>query len=431
MPKVEPVLLKHVGVEGSTTFDYYQSHGGYEVARKALTSMKPEEVTEIVKGSGLRGRGGAGFPCGMKWTFVPKDSPKPKYLVVNADESEPGTFKDRVLIENDPHALIEGIILAAYAIGSHTSYIYIRGEFGHPYRVFKRAVEEAYDRGALGKGALSSKWDLDLFIHRGAGAYICGEETALLSSIEGKRGYPKIKPPFPAVEGLFRCPTIVNNVETLMMVPHIVKNGAAWLKQWGTEKSPGLKVFGVSGHVKRPGLYELPLGIPVRELIFEHAGGIRDGHTFKGVIPGGASSGVLTEKELDTKLDFDTLGAMGMILGTAGAIVMDETVCMVDALWNLLRFFHHESCGQCTPCREGTGWLDKMVARIERGEGRKEYIDMMLEVAQIVRPVMFCALADAAAIPTKQFITRFRPEFERHIEAKGCPLRQEAVAARP
>jgi NADH-quinone oxidoreductase subunit F len=422
MPKVEPVLLKHVGVEGSTTFAYYKSHGGYEVARQALSTRRPEDVIEAVKASGLRGRGGAGFPCGMKWSFVPKDSPKPKYLVVNADESEPGTFKDRILIENDPHALLEGIILAAYAIGSRTCYVYLRGEFGPQFRILQRAVEEAYDNKILGRGILGTKVDLDVHLHRGAGAYICGEETALLSSLEGKRGYPKIKPPFPAVEGLFRCPTIVNNVETLMMVPPILRNGPAWFRQWGTEKSPGLKVFGVSGHVNRPGVYELPLGIPIRELIYEHAGGILGGRRLKGVIPGGASSGVLTERELDTKMDFDTLGSMGMILGTAGAIVMDDTVCMVNALCNLLHFFHHESCGQCTPCREGTGWLHKVVARIDRGEGRREDIDLLVEVAQNMTGRTICALADAAAIPTKQFVARFRDEFERHVAERGCPL---------
>jgi NADH-quinone oxidoreductase subunit F len=423
MAEFKPVLLRHRGQEGSTTIDFALKHGAYEQAKRVLKDLKPAEVIDTVKASGLRGRGGAGFPCGMKWGFVPKDSAKPKYLVVNADESEPGTFKDRVLIETDPHALLEGTIISAYAIDAHVAYIYIRGEFVSQAKILEKAIAEAREKGFIGKNIFGSGYDLQVTVHRGAGAYICGEETGLLSSIEGGRGCPKIKPPFPAVEGLFRCPTIINNVETLMAVPPIMANGPDWFKQWGNERNAGFKVYGLSGHVNKPGAYELPLCIPVRELVYDHGGGIPNGRTIKAVIPGGASSGVLTADELDTPMDFDTLMKMDLILGTACACVLDETVCMVDALWNCLRFFHHESCGQCTPCREGTGWLEKMVAKIEKGEGKKEYIDLIDEVAGKMRFKTICALADAAAIPAQAFVKRFRAEFEQHIEEKRCPLK--------
>lgn len=422
------MILKHVNEPNSETIEHYLGRGGYEMARKAVTQMKPEEVTKVVQDSGLRGRGGAGFATGLKWTFVPKGSPKPKYLVCNADESEPATFKDRIILEKDPHQVIEGMILAAYAIGANTAYIYIRGEFGKGYRVFQKALEEAYARGFLGRNIFGSPYSLDITIHRGAGAYICGEETALLSSIEGKRGYPKIKPPFPAVEGLFGCPTIINNVETLATVPHILRNGPQWFRQFGNEKSPGLKIFGISGHVKRPGLYELPLGTPLRKIIYDAAGGIRNGKKLKAVIPGGSSAGVLTADEIDLPMDFESLAAKGQILGTAGIIVMDEDTCMVRALWNVLRFYHHESCGQCTPCREGTGWLEKMVARIERGGGRPEDLDLMVETGNNMCGRTICVLADAAAYPTKHFISRFRGEFEEHMKRGGCPFRRDGVA---
>jgi NADH-quinone oxidoreductase subunit F len=422
--RFEPVLLKYVREKGSNTLAFYRSHAGYEAAQKVLTSMKPQETIDLVKASGLRGRGGAGFPTGSKWDFVPKQTTKPKYLVCNADESEPGTFKDRVLLENDPHGTIEGCLIAAYAIGSSTCYIYIRGEFGLGYRRLQAAIDEAYEAGILGKNIFGTGFNLDITVHRGAGAYICGEETGLLSSLEGKRGYPKIKPPFPAVEGLFGCPTVINNVETLATLPHIVSRGVAWFKSMGTEKSPGPKIFGISGKVNKPGLYELPLATPVR-VVVEMAGGVRDHKVIKGVVPGGSSSGVLTPAELDTPLDFESIGAKGLILGTACLIVLDEDDCMVDALWNLQRFYHHESCGQCTPCREGTGWIEKVLARLERGQGQKEDVDRLVEVANNMCGRTICAFADGAAIPVRAFIERFKDEFLRHVTEKKCPFKME------
>jgi NADH-quinone oxidoreductase subunit F len=424
----EPVLLKHVEEKDSHTLASYRARGGYEAANKAVTSMKPQETIDLVKASGLRGRGGAGFPTGAKWDFVPKQTTKPKYLVCNADESEPGTFKDRILLERDPHSTIEGCLIAAYAIGAACCYIYIRGEFGLGARRLQAAIDEAYGAGLLGKKIFGTEFSLDVTMHRGAGAYICGEETGLLSSLEGKRGYPKIKPPFPAVEGLFGCPTVINNVETLATLPPILNRGVAWFKSIGTEKSPGPKIFGVSGHVRRPGLYELPLATPVRAVL-EAAGGMREGSRLKGVVPGGSSSGVLKPEELDTPLDFESLAAKGLILGTACLIFMDENVCMVDALWNLQRFYHHESCGQCTPCREGTGWIEKVLGRLERGTGEKEDVDRLVEVANNMCGRTICAFADGAAIPVRAFVERFKEEFLQHALEKGCPLRRSARLA--
>ncbi|HEY3226887.1 MAG TPA: NADH-quinone oxidoreductase subunit NuoF, partial [Planctomycetota bacterium] len=367
--KYPAVLLQHVLEKDSETLAHYESRGGYRQAKRVLTTMKPAEVIDFVKKSGLRGRGGAGFPTGMKWGFVPAANPKPKYLVCNDDESEPGTFKDKILTERDPHRVLEGIQVASFAIQAHDAYIYIRGEFGHGARVLQRAIDEAYAKGLFGKNLYGTGYRLDVTLHRGAGAYICGEETGLLSSLEGGRGYPKIKPPFPAVEGLFRSPTIVNNVETLAMVPLIFEKGIEWFRGFGTEKSPGTKVFCLCGHVERPGLYEVPLGIPLREMIYDLGGGIPGGRKLKAVIPGGSSAAVLTADEIDVKMDFDSLAAAKTMLGSGGVIVMDDATCMVEALWNILRFYHHESCGQCTPCREGTGWLDKILARLETGRG--------------------------------------------------------------
>src|SRR5213594_1687282 len=360
---MEKILLRNIDIQDSHTLQVYESRGGYRALRKALKEMTPERVTEEVKASGLRGRGGAGFPTGMKWSFVPKDSLKPKYLICNADESEPGTFKDRLLIEKDPHAMVEGVILASYAIQSHTAFIYIRGELAFGAKVLERAIAEAYQAGYLGKNISGSGYDLELILHRGAGAYICGEETGLLSSLEGGRGWPKVKPPFPATRGLFGCPTIVNNVETLACVPHIVLRGADWFRAIGPEKSPGPKLFCVSGHVVRPGTYELPMGTPLREIIYTHAGGIPGGRKLKAVIPGGASMPVFTADEIDVPMDMDSVQKAGSFLGSAGIMVMDETVCMVWALLIIERFFHHESCGQCTPCREGTGWKKRSMTR--------------------------------------------------------------------
>ncbi|MBI4564876.1 MAG: NADH-quinone oxidoreductase subunit NuoF [Planctomycetes bacterium] len=422
--KYEPILLKHVLERDSFTVDHYLARGGYKQAERVIRTMKPAEVIELVKQSGLRGRGGAGFPTGMKWGFVPAASPKPKYLICNDDESEPGTFKDKMLTERDPHRVIEGILIAAWAIQSHSAYVYIRGEFGYGAQVLRRAVDEAAAKGFLGAKCFGADYRLDVTVHRGAGAYICGEETGLITSLEGNRGYPKIKPPFPAVEGFFRSPTIVNNVETLACLPLILGNGIDWFRKFGTEKSPGTKIFCLCGHVQRPGLYELPLGLPLREMIYDLAGGLPEGRALKAVIPGGSSAAVLTVDEVDVKMDFDSLAAAKTMLGSGGVIVMDDRTCMVEALWNILRFYHHESCGQCTPCREGTGWLDKILARLETGRGRPEDLGIVLEVCDEMVGRTICVLADAAAMPAKSIVQKFRPEFEAHVAQQGCPFKK-------
>jgi NADH-quinone oxidoreductase subunit F len=420
--KYPPTLLKHVLEKGSETIDHYFARGGYVTWEMIRNNKRnPDELVEEVFKSGLRGRGGAGFPTGQKWKFLAKND-KPRYLVVNADESEPGTFKDKMLIERDPHAIIEGTLISAYAIRSKAAYIYIRGEFVLGARVLQKAITEAEAKGLFG--------DIQVTLHRGAGAYICGEETGLLSSLEGNRGYPKIKPPFPAVEGLFRCPTIVNNVETLSTVTHIIKNGADWFRKMGTEKSPGMKIFSVCGHVNRPGNFEVPLGIPLKELI-ELAGGVRGGKKLKAVVPGGLSAPVLTAAEVYAepllKMDFDSLAAAKTMLGSGGVIVMDEDTCMVDMLWNTLRFYHHESCGQCTPCREGTGWIEKISGRMERGRGRLDEIPKLDEVAWGMCGRTICVLADAAALPTRSFVQKFKAEFEAHVNSKSCPYKHGTV----
>ena len=421
----EKVLLAHADHPDAASIDYYVGHGGYDGARKALNEFDPAGLIDLVKASNLRGRGGAGFPCGLKWSFVPKATSKPKYLVVNADESEPGTFKDRIILERDPHQLIEGIIIAARAIGASTAYCYIRGEFVKGYRVMEKAIEEAYAKGMLGEKVLGTDFRLDLTMHRGAGAYICGEETGLLSSLEGKRGLPKIKPPFPAVEGLFRCPTVVNNVETLANLPHILVRGADWFRSIGPEKGPGPKLLCVSGHVERPGTFEVPMGINLLDLVNDLAGGIWKGRKLKAIIPGGSSAKVLTAAECDVGMDFDSLAAKGTMLGSGGVIVMDDTTDMVDALYNILRFYHHESCGQCTPCREGTGWLEKIVGRIRAGHGRMEDLDLCLEICDMMVGKTICVLADAAAFPCESIIRKYRPEFEERIR-KGSGFTRPA-----
>ncbi len=421
--KYPPVLLAHVLEPGSETLAHYLARGGYQTWQGVREKQaNPDDLVRMVTASGLRGRGGAGFPTGKKWEFLAKND-KPRYLVCNADESEPGTFKDKLLIDRDPHALLEGILISAYAIRSKTCYIYIRGEFGPGARTLERALQEAEARGFLG--------DLRITVHRGAGAYICGEETGLLSSLEGNRGYPKIKPPFPAVEGLFRCPTIVNNVETLATVTHVVRNGVEWFRKMGTEKSPGPKIFSVCGHVERPGNYELPLGVPLKELVYDLAGGIPGGRKLKAVVPGGLSAPVLTAAEVHAdppvRMDFDSLAAAKTMLGSGGVIVMDDSVCMVDMLWNTLRFFHHESCGQCTPCREGTGWIEKIAARFERGRGRLDEIAKLDEIAWGMCGRTICVLADAAALPTRSYTAKFRAEFEAHADGKRCPMKHGAA----
>ena len=417
-----PVLSKRFKNSGGTWYETYAADGGYQAAKQVLASMTPQQVIDLVSKSNLRGLGGAGFPTGKKWSFVPKDSPKPKFLVVNADEGEPGTFKDRYLLERDPHALIEGILIASYAIGAHKAYVYIRGEYVQPHQRFSKAVEEAYRHGWLGKGIQKSKFDLELVIHRGAGAYICGEETALLTSLEGGKGFPKLKPPFPAISGLFKCPTIVNNVETLACVPPIIRNGPEWFAKLGTPKQGGTRLFSLCGHVNRPGLYEAPVGVKLKELINTYAGGVRDGKALKAVIPGGISAKVLTAQEIDVAMDFDSLMAAGTMAGSAGVIVMDETTCMVEALWSAAHFFADESCGQCSPCREGTGWILKIMNRIKKGEGRPEDLNTLLSVAGNMEGKTICVFADAAAWPVQSYITKFRSEFEHHIKTGKCDL---------
>jgi len=420
---MEKLLLRNIGIADSHTLATYQSRGGYQSWRKVVESMKPAQLIDEVKASGLRGRGGAGFPTGMKWSFVPKDNPKPKYLVCNADESEPGTFKDRLLIEQDPHALIEGTLIAAYAIQSHTAFIYIRGEFAFGANRLDRAVDEAYGAGFVGKNIFGSAYDLELIVHRGAGAYICGEETALLSSLEGSRGWPKVKPPFPATHGLFGCPTVVNNVETLAVLPWIIERSPAAYAAIGTEKSKGTKLFSVSGHIARPGVYELEMGYPFKKFLEEDCGGVPGGKKLKGVIPGGGSMPVLRPEEIEkVNLDYESVQAAGSLLGSGGVIVMDETTCMVQAAWNIARFYAHESCGQCSPCREGCHWMEKIFHDIEHGKGEKADLDLILNISGNIMGNTICPFGDAAAMPAAAFIKKYRDEFEAHITEKRCTV---------
>jgi NADH-quinone oxidoreductase subunit F len=429
MPAFEPVLLKRINKPDSTSLAGYRADGGYRALEKAL-AMAPDDVTKVVKDSGLRGRGGAGFSAGAKWSFLPKNHPGPIYLCANADESEPGTFNNRILMERDPHQFLEGIAITCHAIRSHTAYIYLRYEYGRSYRVLDEAIRECYDAGILGQNVLGKGFHLDVFLHRGAGAYICGEETGLIESLEGKRAWPRIKPPYPAVEGLFRKPTIVNNVETLCCVTHIIDRGAEWFKSIGVPPDPnnkrdpgsyGPKLYCISGHVNKPGCVELPLGVTARELIEVHGEGVWKGRKAKAVVPGGISMGFLTADELDTPLDFEgpvRAGCLG--LGTAAVIVIDDHTSMVDVLYNCCRFMAHESCGQCTPCREGTNWMTRILERIRAGRGRLEDIDLLLEVGSsmgIMPGTTICGLADGAAWPVKNALKKYRGEFEEYIRA--------------
>ena len=420
---MEKILLRNIDAPDSHTLASYRERGGYTALEKVLREMTPEKLIDEIKASGLRGRGGAGFPTGMKWGFVPKDNPKPKYVVCNADESEPGTFKDRLLIEKDPHAIVEGTIIAAYAIRSHTSFIYIRGEMFYGAQVLERAIDEAAAAGYLGKNVLGSGYDIDLILHRGAGAYICGEETGLLSSLEGGKGWPKLKPPFPATHGLFGCPTVVNNVETLAALPWIIEQGAARYAAIGTEKSKGTKLFSISGHIKKPGVYEVDMGYPFKKFLEEDCGGMANGRKLKGVIPGGASMPVLRADELDgITMDYESFQAAGTLLGSGGVIVMDESTCMVRAAWNLARFFAHESCGQCSPCREGCHWIEKILNRIEHGAGRSGDVEKILSVSGNIGGNTICPFGDAASWPPAAFIKKFRGEFDEHIAAGKCTI---------
>lgn len=413
-------MFKHIDVPDQYRIDTYIKNGGYRALAQALKEHTPDELIEIVKKSGLRGRGGAGFPAGMKWGFVPKDSPKPRFLLCNADEGEPGTFKDRTLIENDPHQLIEGIIIASYAIGAHRAFIYIRGEFYFGAKRLEEAIEGCHQKGYLGKNILGSGFDLDLSIYRGAGAYVCGEETSLMESIEGNRANPRLKPPFPAAVGLYQNPTVINNVETLSNLPHIVLNGGEWYANIGMPKSTGTKIFSLSGHVNKPGNYELPMGVTLRELIYEHGGGIKNNRRLKAVIPGGVSTPILTADLLDVKMDFDSLYEAGSLLGSGATMVMDETTCMVKVAYRISRFFEHESCGKCVPCREGTRWIRQIMGRIENGKGREEDIELLRDICANVAGKTVCPLADGAVVPITSTIEKFRDEYEYHIKHKKC-----------
>ncbi|MCH7549103.1 MAG: NADH-quinone oxidoreductase subunit NuoF [Candidatus Krumholzibacteriota bacterium] len=401
----------------------YRKNGGYTSLEK-LFSLGADDVIEEVKNSGLRGRGGAGFPTGMKWSFVPRNTDKPKYLCVNADEGEPGTFKDRLILEHDPHALIEGIIICCHAVGIETAYIYVRGEYDAPLARLEGAVVEAYDAGLIGKGALEGG-NLDVVVHRGAGAYICGEETGLIESLEGKKGMPRPKPPFPAVEGVFGCPTVVNNVETLAALPWIMNNGAAAYASMGTSKSTGTMLFSISGMVEKPGVYESEFGVNLWDFIEECAGGVKDGKQLKAVIPGGASATILTAEEArSVNLDYESLQAAGSMVGSGAIMVIDEDTSIVKMLEVVLRFYAHESCGQCPPCREGTYWLHEIVKRIFAGNGHPDDIDLILSLCPDMIGRTVCVLADSAAMPAESYITKFRAEFESHIDFANPPARR-------
>lgn len=408
------ILSKRFHLETSHTLDTYLANDGFVAFRKAR-EMTPEQIVDEVKASALRGRGGAGFPAGLKWSFVPRTSPKPKYIIINADESEPGTCKDRLLMEYDPHQLIEGILIAGLAVDSHAGYIYIRGEYRYLIDHMDRAIAEAYSNGYLGKNILGTGFDFDLYTHTGAGAYECGEETALLDSIEGKRGIPRMKPPFPAVVGAWGCPTLLSNVETFSAVPAIIRDGGAAFAALGTPKNGGTRLVCISGHVNKPGVYELPLGYPMLKAIHEVAGGIPGNRKLKAVIPGGSSCPILKADECDIAMDYDTLAKAGSMLGSGGMVVMDETTDMVRVALRIMKFYQHESCGWCIPCREGTTWLKKMLSRFHEGNGRREDIALIGELAKNMLGRTFCALGDAAAMPTISIIQKFSDDFERRL----------------
>ncbi len=421
-----PVLSAHWDDERPWTLESYERTGGYQALRKSL-GMEPGDLVQLVKDSGLRGRGGAGFPTGMKWGFIPKpeDNPNPRYLVVNADESEPGTCKDIPLMMASPHLLVEGVIISSYAIRANHAFIYVRGEVLHVVRRVQAAVAEAYAAGHLGKDIHGSGYDLDIVVHAGAGAYICGEETALLDSLEGRRGQPRLRPPFPAVAGLYASPTVINNVESIASVPCIVENGADWFSSMGTEKSKGMTLYSLSGHVTTPGQFEAPLGITLRELL-DMAGGVREGHELKFWTPGGSSTPILTAEHLDVPLDYEGVGAAGSMLGTKALQIFDETTCVVRATLRWTEFYKHESCGKCTPCREGTWWLVQVLAKLEKGEGSPEQVDQLLDQCDNILGRAFCALADGAVSPISSSIQFFREEYLAHLEQGGCPFDPEA-----
>lgn len=421
-----PVLSRYWDEPHSWTLGTYERHDGYRGLRAALATT-PDAVIDTVKAAGLRGRGGAGFPTGTKWSFIPQDPPdapgsgKPHYLVVNADESEPGTCKDMPLMLATPHALVEGVIIAAYAIRAHHAFIYVRGEVLPVLRRLQHAVAEAYEAGYLGRDILGSGYHLDVVVHAGAGAYICGEETALLDSLEGRRGQPRLRPPFPAVAGLYASPTVVNNVESIASVPSILVHGPEWFRSMGSEKSPGFTLYSLSGHVTRPGQYEAPLGITLRELL-DHAGGVRGGHRLKFWTPGGSSTPIFTEEHLDVPLDYEGVAAAGSMLGTKALQIFDETTCVVRAVLRWTEFYAHESCGKCTPCREGTYWLVQVMERMESGTGTAADLDLLLDIADGIAGKSFCALGDASASPITSSLRYFRDEYLAHFENGGCPF---------
>lgn len=411
------ILSAKFDIEGANKIDIAKEHGAYSTLDK-LFSMEPAEVIEEVKKSGLRGRGGAGFPAGVKWGFLPKGLDKPTYLAVNSDESEPATFKDRYILVRDPHMMIEGIIICCWAINCHDAYIYIRGEYTSQVKVLQEAIDEAYETGYLGEKVAGQDFRIDVTVHRGAGAYVCGEETALLESIEGKKGQPRSKPPFPAVEGLYGCPTIINNVQTIASLPFIMTNGADAYTAHGTEKSAGTHLFGISGHVEKPGMYELPLGLPMLDVLENVAGGVWKGRKLKGVIPGGSSTPVLTAEEAKTvTLDYESMAEHGTMFGSGGIVVLDETVDIVKLVENLIYFYHHESCGQCTPCREGLGWMLKIVKKLLAGEGSVEDIDLLRELCDNIEMKTVCVLSAACTMPVRSYLDKFRNEFEAYVKS--------------
>ena len=410
----EKNLSRHFEMDNFYMLDVYLKNEGYQAVKKALSGMKPENILEEVKAANLRGRGGAGFPAGVKWGFVPKVD-KPKYLCVNADEGEPGTFKDRYIMSHNPHLLLEGIIISSFCVGIHAAYIYIRGEYESIALRLEQAISEANEKGFLGKNILDSGFDLDVFVHRGAGAYICGEETALLESLEGRRGHPRLKPPFPASVGLFQCPTVINNVETISNIPSIILNGADWFCKQGLPKDGGTRIFGVSGMVKNPGTYELPMGTSLKDIIFKHAGGMKEGKELKAAIPGGMSAPILKADEIDIPMDFDSLVNANSMLGSAAIIVIDKDTSILDVLKLITKFYSHESCGQCTPCRVGTSWINKTVKRMVEGNGKKEDIDNIERLASNILGKTLCPMGDAAAMPILSITQKFRKELESYV----------------
>ena len=418
----EKVLTRNCSLPRSENIDTYLANGGYQALSKAVREYTPEQVIDIVIASGLRGRGGAGFPAGRKWSFMPKDPQAVKYVCVNTDEGEPGTFKDRELVEKDPHQIIEGVIIASYAVGARRAFVYIRGEFFLGVKRWIKAIDDAHAKGFLGKNILGSQFSLDLSVHRGAGAYICGEETALIESLEGKRGQPRKKPPYPANVGLWGQPTLVHNVETLANVPHIINRGATWYASIGTPKSAGPKIFCISGHVQNRGVFELPLGVSLREIIEDHAGGMVFGKKLKAVIPGGASTPMLTPQQLDTPMAFETLEAAGTMLGTGAIIVMNEDTCMVDVARRLMRFFAHESCGHCVPCRVGTQRMMEALERLETGKGRPGDVERLEEMARGIAGRTFCPMGDAAVNPVLSGLKLFREEYDYHVKYRRCAV---------